>query len=454
MTRMQDLETRPIGKLLMQYSIPAVVGIMVMSLYNVIGRIFIGQGVGPDAIAGLAITFPVMNVSAAFGVLIGVGSSARVSVLLGAGEHREAEMVLGNSIVMTLLFGTIYIGIFALLLDPILRLFGASDTSLPYAHDYMVWLLPGLLINNICYSFNNVMRATGYPTKAMVTMFIGAGLSVVLCPLFIFGFKMGIKGAAIATDISMGVSALFVLLHFFDKRSHIHFTPGTYRLSRRVLIPIVAIGAAPCIVNTAGCLVNAIINNTVYRYGGDSSVAAIGIFTTLTQMFISFVIGVCQGMQPIVGYNYGARRYDRLKRAFWLTAAVCTAACALCTFAGMVLPRYVARLFTADKPLLDAAEYALRHTTWMFWCVGFQIVVTNFLQSLGEAGKAIWLSLSRQVLFLIPLLFTLPSVWGLAGVWLSFPIGDIFAFAVACVMLWLVMSQITNLVNTTRAEAA
>ncbi len=454
MTRMQDLETRPIGKLLMQYSIPAVVGIMVMSLYNVIGRIFIGQGVGPDAIAGLAITFPVMNVSAAFGVLIGVGSSARVSVLLGAGEHREAEMVLGNSIVMTLLFGTIYIGIFALLLDPILRLFGASDTSLPYAHDYMVWLLPGLLINNICYSFNNVMRATGYPTKAMVTMFIGAGLSVVLCPLFIFGFKMGIKGAAIATDISMGVSALFVLLHFFDKRSHIHFTPGTYRLSRRVLIPIVAIGAAPCIVNTAGCLVNAIINNTVYRYGGDASVAAIGIFTTLTQMFISFVIGVCQGMQPIVGYNYGARRYDRLKRAFWLTAAVCTAACALCTFAGMVLPRYVARLFTADKPLLDAAEYALRHTTWMFWCVGFQIVVTNFLQSLGEAGKAIWLSLSRQVLFLIPLLFTLPSVWGLAGVWLSFPIGDIFAFAVACVMLWLVMSQITNLVNTTRAEAA
>lgn len=454
MTRMQDLETRPIGKLLMQYSIPAVVGIMVMSLYNVIGRIFIGQGVGPDAIAGLAITFPVMNVSAAFGVLIGVGSSARVSVLLGAGEHREAEMVLGNSIVMTLLFGTIYIGIFALLLDPILRLFGASDTSLPYAHDYMVWLLPGLLINNICYSFNNVMRATGYPTKAMVTMFIGAGLSVVLCPLFIFGFKMGIKGAAIATDISMGVSALFVLLHFFDKRSHIHFTPGTYRLSQRVLIPIVAIGAAPCIVNTAGCLVNAIINNTVYRYGGDASVAAIGIFTTLTQMFISFVIGVCQGMQPIVGYNYGARRYDRLKRAFWLTAAVCTAACALCTFAGMVLPRYVARLFTADKPLLDAAEYALRHTTWMFWCVGFQIVVTNFLQSLGEAGKAIWLSLSRQVLFLIPLLFTLPSVWGLAGVWLSFPIGDIFAFAVACVMLWLVMSQITNLVNTTRAEAA
>lgn len=454
MTRMQDLETRPIGKLLLQYSIPAVVGIMVMSLYNVIGRIFIGQGVGPDAIAGLAITFPVMNVSAAFGVLIGVGSSARVSVLLGAGQHREAEMVLGNSIVMTLLFGTIYIGIFALLLDPILRLFGASDTSLPYAHDYMVWLLPGLLINNICYSFNNVMRATGYPTKAMVTMFIGAGLSVVLCPLFIFGFKMGIKGAAIATDISMGVSALFVLLHFFDKRSHIHFTPGTYRLSRRVLIPIVAIGAAPCIVNTAGCLVNAIINNTVYRYGGDASVAAIGIFTTLTQMFISFVIGVCQGMQPIVGYNYGARRYDRLKRAFWLTAAVCTAACALCTFAGMVLPRYVARLFTADKPLLDAAEYALRHTTWMFWCVGFQIVVTNFLQSLGEAGKAIWVSLSRQVLFLIPLLFTLPSVLGLAGVWLSFPISDIFAFAVACVMLWLVMSQITNLVNTTRAEAA
>ncbi len=445
---MKELDSAPIGKLLWQYSVPAVVGIMVMSLYNVIGRIFIGQGVGPDAIAGLAVTFPVMNVSAAFGVLIGAGSSARTSIVLGEGRRREAEFILGNSIVMTLVFGTLYIGVFALFLDPILRLFGASDSSLPYAHDYMIWLLPGLIINNLCYSFNNVMRASGYPTKAMVTMFIGAGLSVILCPLFIFVFHMGIKGAAIATDISMGVSAAFVMVHFFDKRSTVHFTPGTYRLRRSVLLPILAIGAAPCIINTAGCLVNAIINNTVYHYGGDSAVAAIGIFTTVTQLVISFIIGVCQGMQPIVGYNYGARRYERLKRAFWLTAAVCTVACTLCTLAGMLIPREVSLLFTDHEGLLTTSEHALKMTTWMFWCVGFQIVVSNFLQSLGEARKAILMSLSRQVIFLIPLLLTLPSMWKLNGVWLSFPLSDICALAVAVILLIVELRKITRLVNS------
>lgn len=443
--RLRELDSAPIGRLLWKYSVPAVVGIVVMSIYNIIDRIFIGHGVGPDAIAGLAITFPVMNVSAAFGVLIGVGAGSRISIVLGQGDKRMAEMILGNSIVMTLLLGVFYITVFALFMDPILRLFGASDVSLPYAREFMIWILPGLLINNICYSFNNIIRSTGYPTKAMLTMFIGAGLNVILAPIAIFWLDWGIKGAAIATDISMGVSAAFVMWHFFDRRSTIHFTAGTYRPRVRVLLPIIAIGAAPCIVNTAGCVINAVINNTVYRYGGDPAVAAIGVFTAYTSLLVTFVIGVCMGMQPIVGYNFGARRYDRLKRAFWLTAGVATLVCALGSLGGCLIPAQITRLFTTDTDLLLAGENALRRTTWMFWAVGFQIVVTNYFQSLGEAGKSIFMSLTRQVIFLLPLLFLLPERWGLDGVWLSFPISDLFATIVAAALLWLEMRKITRL---------
>ena len=443
--RLLELATEPEGRLLWKYSVPAVVGIMVMSIYNVIDRIFIGQGVGPDAIAGLAITFPVMNVSAAFGVLIGVGAGARTSIVLGQNHLRGAEEILGNSIVMTLIFGTFYIGLFALFMDPILRLFGASDASLPYAHDFMMWILPGMMFNNLCYSFNNLIRATGYPTKAMYTMFIGAGLNVILAPIFIFWFGWGIKGAAIATDISMGTSTAFVMHHFFNKNSLVHFTPGTYRLDWDVLKPILAIGAAPCIVNTAGCVVNAVINNTVYHYGGDPAVAAIGIFTATTGLIISFVIGVCQGMQPIVGYNYGAQHFDRLKRTFWLTSAVCTLVCLLYSIACQVIPMPISRMFTTDVPLLQASEHTLRLTTWMFWVVGFQIVITNFFQSLGEARKSIFMSLSRQVIFLLPLLFILPELWKLDGVWLSFPISDVFATLVGIAMLIVQIRKINRL---------
>lgn len=443
------LDKAPIGRLLWEYSVPAVVGIVVMSIYNVIDRIFIGHGVGPDAIAGLAVTFPVMNVSTAFGVLIGAGASTRTSIVLGQRNPAMARTILGNSIVMTLLFGTFYISMFALFLDPILRLFGASDQSLPYAHDFMMYMLPGLLILNITYSFNNVMRATGYPNKAMYTMFIGAGLNVILAPIAIFVLHWGIKGAAIATDISMGVSALFVMEHFFNKKHEIRFTRGTFRPRWSVLKPIIAIGAAPCIVNTAGCAINAVINNTVYHYGGDSGVAAIGIFTTFTQLLVTFVIGVCMGMQPIVGYNYGAGRFDRLKRAFWLSAAVCSAVCMLGSLLCQVSPGVVTRLFTDDAALIETSNNALRLTTWMFWVVGFQIVITNFFQSLGEAGKSIFMSLIRQVLFLMPLLFTLPHFWGLSGVWLSFPLSDLAATVVSAILLVIVMRKITRLAQRT-----
>lgn len=445
-----ELENAPIGRLLWKYSIPAIVGIVVMSLYNVIDRIFIGQGVGPDAIAGLAVTFPVMNLTTALGVLIGGGAAARISIVLGQNDKHRAFLILGNSLVMTLIFGAAYLSVFAIFIDDILLAFGASERTLPYAHDFMLYIMPGLLTTNLCFSFNNIMRASGYPTKAMVTMFIGAGVNVILAPIFIFGLGWGIKGAAIATDIAMTISMIFVMAHFTSTKSRIHFKHGIYRLSPQILMAIMSIGAAPFFVNVAGCVINAIVNNSLYRYGGDSAVAAMGIFTTFTQLLVMVMIGICQGMQPIVGYNFGARRYDRLKRAYWLSVAAASVICTLGTALCHLCPELIARAFTTDAALISSTALSLRITTTMFWMAGFQIVSTNFFQSLGYAGKSIFMSLTRQVIFIIPMLIILPPHFGLNGVWAAFPTADTLATFITIVLVISQFRQIHRLQHTTQ----
>lgn len=443
--KLYELENAPVGRLLWKYSLPAIVGILVMSLYNVVDRIFIGQGVGPDAIAGLAITFPVMNLTTALGVLIGGGAAARTSIVLGSGNKPRAFMILGNSLVMTLLFGIAYLTVFAIFMDDILLLFGASHKTLPYAHDFMLYIMPGLLATNLCYSFNNIMRSSGYPTKAMITMFIGAGMNVILAPIFIFVLGWGIKGAAIATDISMTVSMSFVMAHFFSKKHEVHFKKGIFKLDRQILGSIMSIGAAPFIVNVAGCVINAIVNNSLYRYGGDFAVASMGIFTTFTQLIVVVIIGVCQGMQPIVGYNFGARRFDRLKHTYWLSVGSATVLCCIGTMLAQFYPFGIARAFSSDSALIESTVKSLTITTTMFWFVGFQIVSTNFFQSLGYASKSIFLSLTRQVIFLIPLLFTLPHKFGLDGVWAAFPCADFIAVVVTAIMLSVQFRQLNKL---------
>lgn len=433
--RLNELKYLSVGKLLWKYSLPAIVGTVVMSLYNIIDRIFIGQGVGPDAIAGLAITFPVMNLASALGMLIGVGSSTRISIVLGQGNKEMAFKVLGNSIIMTIVLGLCYIMVFAVFMKDILILFGASERTLPYAYDFMMYILPGMLFMNLCYSYNNVMRASGYPTRAMVTMFIGAGLNIILAPIFIFIFDWGIKGAAIASDISMLVSAAFVMLHFMSGKSEIHFKHGIYRLKKSILVSVVSIGAAPFLINCAGCAINAIVNNMLYKYGGDSSVAAMGIFTTYTQLLVTVVIGICQGMQPIIGYNYGAMLFGRLRRTYYLAAVAASAVCLLGAMVSLICPQYIARAFTSDHELITATSNGLTIATMMFWGVGFQIVSTNFFQSLGMAAKSIFLSLTRQIIFLIPLLFLLSPHWGLSGVWAAFPISDALAIIVSAILV-------------------
>ncbi len=444
-TNILQLGNEPVGRLLWKYSLPAIVGIVVMQLYNIIDRIFIGQGVGSEAIAGLAITFPVMNLSAAVGTLIGQGAAARISIVLGQNDKRRAELILGNSLVLTLLFGVIYISLFAIFLDEILILFGASEVTLPYARDFMAYILPGMLMMNLCFSFNNIMRASGYPTRAMVTMFIGAGLNVILAPIFIFVLDMGIKGAAIATDIAMTISMIFVMAHFFSKKSELHFKPGIYRLKWSIFTAITAIGAAPFVVNMAGSALNAIVNNVLHQYGGDDAVGALGILMTYAQLLVMIVIGITQGMQPIIGYNYGARKFHRLKRAYWLSVVAASIVTTLGAIGAQFFPEYIARAFTTDADLIAKTAQALRTALLVFWAVGFQIVSTNLFQSLGLAGKSIFLSLTRQILFLLPLIYILSKAFGLEGVWMAYSASDIVATLVTVVMIFFQMRKINKL---------
>lgn len=432
-----ELKNEPVGKLLWKYSLPAVVGMLVMSLYNVVDRIFIGQGVGPEAIAGLAITFPVMNLSAALGVLVGAGGAARISILLGANDNQSAQKVLGNALGLMIVIICCYLSVFAIFIDDILLAFGASEVTLPYAHDFMLYILPGMFMTNFAFTFNNFMRASGYPIRAMITMFIGAGLNVILAPIFIFYLEWGIKGAAIATDLSMTVSAIFVMSHFLRQDSIIRFKRERemYVLRMRIILSIVSIGAAPSLVNAAACFINVIINKSLYAHGGDIAVGAAGIFTTYTSLMTMVVVGICQGMQPIIGYNYGANQIHRLKKTFWLATGVSTLIVTSGQVFGLFFPDMVGRAFTTDSGLIRETSRCLHIALCAFTVVGFQIVATTLFQSIGRAGASIFLSMTRQVIFLIPLLLILPSYFGLDGVWASFPASDVLATIVTLLMV-------------------
>lgn len=433
--RLNELAERPVGRLLWEYSLPAVVGMLVMALYNVVDRIFIGQCVGPDAIAGLAICFPMMSLATALGVLIGVGSSARISIKLGASRLDEAQQILGNAFILTLIIGITYMTLFVIYIDPMLRLFGASDATLPYARSYMLVLMPGLLLTNITYGFNNIMRASGYPRRAMLTMIIGAVVNVALDPLFIIVFDWGIAGASMATVIAMAVSAGFVLAHFMRRNVILRFKRGIYRLRFGIITGIISIGAAPAIVNAASCAVNALANHSLLSYGSDRDIGAAGIMVTYTSLLVTIVLGLCQGLQPIIGYNYGAGNLHRLRRAFFLAVAAASVVTCVGGLYGFFRPSTIARIFTADADLIASTDRALGICLAVFPVVGFQIISTCFFQSIGKATESIIVGLLRQVIFLIPLLIYLPRFFSVEGVWMAFPISDAVATVVTLVLL-------------------
>lgn len=434
--RLKELGTAPIWRILLKYSLPAVVGTVISAVYNIIDSIVIGHAIDdPNVVAGIAVTFPVMNLATALGMLIGAGAATRVSIVLGQDDRKAAEMILGNCVILSVGIGLLYVAGFAVFLDPILRIFGASPNSLPYAREFLLWVLPGMVLMNITFSYNNVMRASGYPGKAMYTNMIGAGMNVILAPLFLFGFKWGIRGAAIATDISMLVTAFFVMGHFFNKKNTLHFVKGTFRLHWNIIRGVLYIGMAPFLINVAGSGINAIVNNTLLEYGGDNAIAAIVVFNRFVTIFVFIIIGICQGMQPILGYNYGSGRYNRLFKTFIMAAGTALVITTIGSLIGHLNPRQIASLFMQDQEQIDCAVNCLKITTICFWMVGFQIVATNFFQALGMAGKAVFLSLTRQIIFMIPLLLILPRFWKLNGVWGAFPISDSFATIVATIML-------------------
>lgn len=445
-TRLRELGSAPIGRMLLKYSLPAVVGTVVSALYNIIDSMVIGHAIDdPNVVSGIAVTFPVMNLATALGMLIGAGAATRVSIVMGQNDLRRAEYILGNSILLTVIIGIAYMSVFAIFLDPILRMFGASDKSLPYAHEFLIWVLPGMLLMNLTFSYNNVMRASGYPKRAMVTNILGGVLNAILAPLFLFGFKWGIRGAAIATDISMLITAIFVMGHFFSKESDLRFKRGIYKFRWPIIKSVLYIGMAPFLINVASAGINAIINTSLLKYGGDNAIAAVVVFNRFVTIFVFIVIGVCQGMQPILGYNYGAGNYSRLFRTLKLAALVGLITTTIGSIVGILFPTTIAKMFMQDAQQIICAENCLRITTMGFWMVGFQIVATNFFQSLGMAGRAVFLSLTRQIIFMIPILFILPPVLGLDGVWSAFPISDFLSTVVALILLAREIKRIRNL---------
>ena len=431
----QILGTAPIGKLLVEYSLPAIIAMTVVSLYNVIDSIFIGHGVGAMAIAGLAITFPLMNLIIAFCTLVGVGSATISSIYMGQKDTQRATCVLHNATILLLINGVLVTIVTLIFLDPILLFFGASQETLPYARDFMQVIL---LANPIAYLFvglNNLMRATGYPRKAMLSSFLTVAVNVVAAPIFIFLLGWGIRGAALATAIAQLTGLIWVLSHFLGKNSFISFKKGYFKLHRRIVSAILGIGMSPFLMNSCSCIVVIIINTSLQSYGGDMAIGAYGIVNRMLTLFVMVVLGLTQGMQPIIGYNYGANRFDRVKQTlhYGLIFGGCITTFGFLT--NELIPGVIVSFFTDSSELLAVSRNGLRIMSAAFAIVGLQIVITQFFQSIGKSQISIFLSLSRQLLFLIPCLLVLPRHYGTDGVWWSIPIADMVAFVVAVIAL-------------------
>ena len=430
-----ELGTLPVGRLLRYYAIPSIVGTVVNSLYNVVDRIFIGQGVGGVAISGLAITFPILIFLQAFGLLVGVGATSRISILLGRHSHDEAEQLLGTAFLLSILFSVVTITLCYIFMDPLLYAFGASDDTIIYAKDYLSIVIPGSIFTNITFSYNAVMRSTGYPRKAMFTMILGAVLNVVFDALFIFGFKWGIKGAAYATVLSMFLGMLFVLSHFLDRRNYLLIRPRYLTLRWRYVTSILSIGVAPFIMQLASSMVQVFKNTSLVKYSGDYAVGAHGISNSIAVFIFMIILGLSMGMQPIVGYNYGAGNIRRVKEAYFKTMKINVLIGAIGVVFTQFFPNVVVRFFTNDYELVSMSAVAVRIETIAFWAVGFQVTSVHFFQSIGYAKSSLVLSISRQVVLLLPLIYILPLFWGLNGVWLATPIADILAFLISLVLI-------------------
>ena len=437
-----ELGTKPIGKLLVQYAMPAMIAMTAASLYNIIDRVFIGQVVGPLAISGLAITFPFINLGAAFGAAVGIGASTAISVKLGQRDYETAQNILGNTVTLNLIVGISFSIVCLLFLDPILRFFGASDATIPYARSFMEVILAGNVISHMYFGMNALLRAASKPRQAMMATIFTVFMNIVLDVIFIWWWHWGIRGAALATIISQALALCWQMKLFSNQKELLHLKKGIYRLKRNLVNNIISIGISPFLMNVCACVVVIFINNQLVRYGGDIAVGAYGIANSIAMIFVMFVIGLNQGMQPIAGYNYGSQQTDRLMRVVKYAAFAATAIMVTGWLIAHLAPYYCARMFTSDTELIRQAIKAIQINMMMYPFIGYQMVVTNFFQCIGKVKISIFLSLSRQLLFLLPLLAALPHFFGLNGVWAALPSSDFTASFIAAIIMLIFVRRI------------
>ena len=437
-----SLGTDSLSKLLFRYALPAIIAQVAASLYNIVDSIFIGQGVGPLAISGLALTMPMMNLTAAFGAMIGAGSAALTSIRLGQGNKPAAERILGNVVLLNVVLGVVLMAFGLLYLDELLYFFGASDQTLPYAREYMRIILYGNVITHLFHGLNCMLRVAGYPNKAMNITIIAVVLNAVLDAIFILWLKWGIAGSAWATVIAQMLAVVVQWFHFSDKASFLRFRGEAFRFRWDIIKNIITVGMAPFMIQSCACVVVILVNNTLGEYGGDLSIGAYGIANRVAFLFTMVVMGFTQGMQPIVGYNYGARAYDRVLKTLWMTVGWSVATTTFGFLLCELFPYQVVRIFVSEDgsgsatELIEASARGLRILVLMLPLVGFNIVAGNLFQHIGKPKRAILLSVSRQMLFLMPLIYFLPRYMAADGVWYSIPIADLLSTLLAALLLF------------------
>lgn len=433
----QILGTEPIGKLLIKYSVPAIIGMMVNALYNVVDRMFIGNipGVGPMAITGLGVTMPIMTIILAFGMLVGIGATTNISIKLGQGKREEAEHIVGNSITLALIIGIILTVVGTIFSDSILKVFGASESTLIYAKSYMSIILLGTIFSISAMVFNNIIRGDGNPKLSAIIMAAGCATNIVLDAVLIFGFNMGIQGAALATIASQGLTAIWGFSYYLKGKSNLKFKKSSLKLDMNIVKMIFAIGSAPFAMQLATSLVQVISNNALRTYGSDLAIGAMATISSIVMIFLMPSFGLVQGMQPIVGFNYGAKNYDRAIKTFKLSLLSSSVFFIVGALLIQFVPQVLVGMFNRDPQLMDITVNGLRKYSFALPIIGISIVGTNYIQSSGKAKVAMVLSLLRQVIILIPMILILPKFLGLNGVWFAQPTADIIASAITAIVL-------------------
>ncbi|MBQ1858290.1 MAG: MATE family efflux transporter [Paludibacteraceae bacterium] len=437
MSRTTELGTAPIHSLLFKYALPAIIAMTASSLYNIVDSIYIGHGCGALALGALTVAKPFMDICAAFGSLVGVGASSLLAIYLGEKDYDRANRVLGNVIVLNIILSAIVMVIGLIWLDPILLAFGASEDTLLYAREYMEIILYGNILTHIYFGLNAMLRSAGHPRFSMTATIVAVVVNIILDPIFIFGLDMGVRGAALATVISQAVAVVWQFTKFMDKNELVRFHRGIWRLNRHITLRALAIGMSPFLYNIAHCFVVIIINNQLKQFGGDMAIASYGVINRLTFVFAMIVMGLNQGMQPIAGYNYGAKQIDRVLKSFYITCAYATGVMGIVFVLGECFPELVTKMFTHDSVLIAQTIKPMRIICSTMLIIGFQMVTGNLFTSIGKAGKAIFLSLTRQVIYLIPLALLLPMAFAepLDGVWWAIPASDTLSAVTAIIVL-------------------